>query len=767
MDLYYLNFNNYYNRQVKRFDTLAEYLPFLLDTPEANRNFNPANDITINFIANRTRVNVGDYFLAVENGEIKSRWFILNGNRTRQGQYSVTARRDVIADYYSQTISSPCFIEKAKLNSGDPMIFNKEDMTVNQIKTSEKLLKDRTGCPWIVGYIPRDSFSSSTQISAQALTSTIPADIEYLTLNDFPLKDYMGEGVYIGQAHSIELWTYVCLYAPGPVYYDYTRKIFLGTGIEVEEKYQRATFDNSGYISGYGNPNVYLNYTQTIRDHILADIHALSNHDVQNPTNISDINFNAYNGKTVKIGNDYFNISIVELGTQEINYNLTTNSPLGQYVISTMPSWLGGSPNNNTFHVNYLETYYTVQLTQVFSTISTTIDGNRNALEDAPYDMFCMPYSDDFVVKNQGADYFTSNKYVAMAMATAIALKLPNEKIYDLQLLPYCPLQNYITANGDFDIYGKSYDNILDSNNNVVGVVLWCNKSSFTFDIVNEIAMPTDPIDLKVMNQCDLYRLVSPNYNGQFDFNVAMNGGMSKFNVDCTYKPFSPYIHINPDFNLLYGSDFNDARGLICGGDFSLPQMSSAWESYQMQNKNYLNIFDRQIQNMETNYYYQNMSQLISGSINALGTGISTGVLAGAGFGVASGVTSTAGMLTDYYINKQVQNEAIDYTTDLFGYNLGNIQAIPQSLSKVTAFNENNKLFPFLEYYTCTQKERDAFKNKIRWNGMTVMRMDEIQNFIREEETYIKGKIIRLLDVDEPTNVLNEIANEINKGVYI
>ena len=246
-----------------------------------------------------------------------------------------------------------------------------------------------------------------------------------------------------------------------------------------------------------------------------------------------------------------------------------------------------------------------------------------------------------------------------------------------------------------------------------------------------------------------------------------MNGGMTKFNVDCAYKPFNPYIHINPDFGLLYGSDFNDARGLICGGDFSLPQVSDPWANYQLQNKNYQAIFDRQIQNMQVGYKYQNLSQLISGSISAIGTGVTTGVLAGGAFGALSGLASLGGLVTDYYFNRQLQNEAIDYTKDLFGYNLGNIQALPDSLTKVSPFNPNNKIFPFLEYYTCTPTERQAFENKIRWNGMTVMRIGTIQEFLRSEETYIKGQIIRLLDVDEPTNVLNEIANEINKGVFI
>lgn len=90
--------------------------------------------------------------------------------------------------------------------------------------------------------------------------------------------------------------------------------------------------------------------------------------------------------------------------------------------------------------------------------------------------------------------------------------------------------------------------------------------------INNDIAL-----SMKVSNECDKYRLCSPNWSNFFDFSLAKNGGtVMSFNVDCSYKPFSPYIHINPDFKGLYGRDFNDARGLICGGEFSLPQVTSA-----------------------------------------------------------------------------------------------------------------------------------------------------------------------------------------------
>ena len=492
-----------------------------------------------------------------------------------------------------------------------------------------------------------------------------------------------------------------------------------------------------------------------------------------------DVNvFHSWDNKIIKVGTGdnavYYRVNVYKhenVYTSDGSYPdpLTWSATLGtqKFVpylnLTTAGLPVYGSPDNYTFETEAHCYGYRVKLTQIFNQATVTLDSDRSHLEDSPYDMFCIPYSDEFVIKNNGVDFCTANKSLALNMATEIGKQSGQGTVYDIQLLPYCPIQRAIKANGDFDIINEKYDVIKDATDNDLGVVIWCNTSTFTFDIDNPITI-SNP---KVSNQCDLYRLVSPNYNGQFEFNVAMNGGMTKFNVDCAYKPFNPYIHINPDFGLLYGSDFNDARGLICGGDFSLPQVSDPWANYQLQNKNYQAIFDRQIQNMEVGYKYQNLSQLISGSISAIGTGVTTGVLAGGPFGALGGLASVGGLLTDYYCNRRLQNEAIDYTKDLFGYKLGNIQALPDSLTKVSPFNPNNKLFPFLEYYTCTPTESQAFENKIRRNGMTVMRIGTIQEFIRPTETYIKGQIIRLLDVDEPTNVLNEIANEINKGVFI
>lgn len=169
---------------------------------------------------------------------------------------------------------------------------------------------------------------------------------------------------------------------------------------------------------------------------------------------------------------------------------------------------------------------------------------------------------------------------------------------------------------------------------------VWPIGSATTCQVRMNIRMKRDEkiyentlaIDLKVSDACDMYRLVSPNFNGQFEFSVAKNGKINYFNVDYSYKPFNPYIHINPEFGGLYGEDFDDARGLILGGDFSLPFVTDAWTDYQVQNKNYNDIFDRQIKNMEVEQGIAKQEATVQAFTGAM-SGAMTGAAAGATVG--------------------------------------------------------------------------------------------------------------------------------------
>ena len=159
MNLFIYSYNNYYNRIVKKAgDLISDYESYLHYGPvQGVYGFTPGDGInTTQLIGTNAFVydGKGDYLIAYDpmTDTIDSRWFIIDSNRTRNGQWQLTLHRDLVVDYYDAIIDSPCFIEKATLTSDNPLIFNKESVRVNQIKQSELQLKDRTNSAWIVGY---------------------------------------------------------------------------------------------------------------------------------------------------------------------------------------------------------------------------------------------------------------------------------------------------------------------------------------------------------------------------------------------------------------------------------------------------------------------------------------------------------------------------------------------------------------------------------------------------------------------------------------
>ena len=91
---------------------------------------------------------------------------------------------------------------------------------------------------------------------------------------------------------------------------------------------------------------------------------------------------------------------------------------------------------------------------------------------------------------------------------------------------------------------------------------------------------------------------------------------------------------------------------------------------------------------------------------------------------------------------------------------------MPNSVSKTNPFTNNNKIFPVLEYYTCTAKEVQALKDKLTYNGMTIMRIGKIKDWLLDDYSYIKGKLIMLdSSIEEDYHTVVEIAQELDKGI--
>ena len=102
---------------------------------------------------------------------------------------------------------------------------------------------------------------------------------------------------------------------------------------------------------------------------------------------------------------------------------------------------------------------------------------------------------------------------------------------------------------------------------------------------------------------------------------------------------------------------------------------------------------------------------LVSGTAKA---GMAIGSLSSP---VAGGVSAAINMGTGIASNvmsDKLRDEQLNLKKDLFNYNLQNVQALPQSVSKTSAFNINSKYVPFLKKYTCTEEEKNALRDKLK-----------------------------------------------------
>ena len=510
------------------------------------------------------------------------------------------------------------------------------------------------------------------------------------------------------------------------------------------------------------------------------------------------------------------------------------------------------NPTRKKVKIEFTGQTYAITATEVIVgetlTYSLPISAYRNECSDALYDMFCMPvdpsvfgletesskvrlmWRPDAYASFQYLDLNTTASVNQLAMALKLATKLgagqEGSLIYDLQLLPYCPMDNlHISYNELYDettinvsfnmLDSKDGTVILNGDNKLSGVIFYPQRANFTKDVELNIGnthieeqtkLIKDPIfdwsgsdedgyywywsresfdmgtpaeelnqmlleinitnynpddyayggwmvtdggalyfgipvsvfqghqppatasftgtatltgqwvvadtalDKKINNECDFMRLTSPNYNGMFEFKkTKLKDGLQTINVDCTYKPISPYIKLNPNlFNSLYSNkDYNDSTGLMCAGDFSIPMLSDAMVNYELQNRNYQAIFNRQLQNLDVNQQIAKEQQQFQGIVGMIAgplTGGVGGAVAGAKAGpygaIAGAVVGTglgtAASIIGYqkdreWLEKQ-QYEARDFAVDQFQYQLGNIQALPQSVTKSSPLSFNNKV---------------------------------------------------------------------------
>ena len=156
MNIYFLQFYGKINRIVKTYPDITGYDPYIITEIGAldatNFPYNDGIDAyeTYNFITSK----MPDYaIIAADDGTVTSRWFVTETKYRRNGQYRVSFRRDVLADFKEEVLNATSLIEKATVSDNDPAIYNQEQATFNMIKKAETLLKDGSQSSCFVCYL--------------------------------------------------------------------------------------------------------------------------------------------------------------------------------------------------------------------------------------------------------------------------------------------------------------------------------------------------------------------------------------------------------------------------------------------------------------------------------------------------------------------------------------------------------------------------------------------------------------------------------------
>lgn len=838
INLYLLKYNNYYNRKIKKEQTIQEYENYILASFQNIYTFDYADGINTSHVL-PYKGETPDYAIVTEedesgNEKINSRWFVIESSYIRGGKYRVSLRRDLIADNLDEVLDAPCMVEKGYINDpiNDDGIFNDEGQSYNQIKVDETLLYDESKCPWIVGYLatPKANEESKNVVGSvinieNAIKITDFSQIKYFNyfkFGDDPLSGTCKCELFNEYSAFTDTgyWNF-----PGSFLAIAARKYTQETYKEVNMSYFNATEyigNDNNLIFAYGvggkfndlpkhwnleTSSYYGPYYWISDDYVTEQVQNNLVTQIAIPTikindkvrsKISDCikqygqqKTTEYNiAPSIKYLSDYFKDKYYSIGERlyhveitfnekiyssskvDISYSNNIMGDLGDYF-----EYTSGSIANSSLSFTYIYDNANVVIKEITRNVSTDIPGStRSKLTDAPYCMFAMPYGNIPVYKNSTTAEYTTNKEYNLAIANNMAPVLSDEVVYDIQILPYCPVPALL-QNGGINLTGVLYSKIrLQGTEDEVGFILWCNNSSFTNNI--KLENPIIIKNYKEDSSLDLYRLSDPSHTQVFEFNAAKNDGIGAFHLTCTYKPYSPYINIHPYFKRLYGKngtngggDYDDTRGLICGGDYSLPIVSNAWTEYEYRNKNYQNTFNREIQSMELSNKIQKRADIVNAVSTTINSGLQGSIGAGNILGSTAAIPSGIGGSMDIKYKEMLRNDQVDKAKTLFNYNLQNIQALANTVSKSNPYNIDNKYVPYLEKYTCSDVEREAFKLKMKYDGMTIMRTGTLRYFLNYkdevEESYIKGAIIRFPNLSEDYDYAKELSNEVGQGFYL
>lgn len=841
----YLYSNKLYSLKNTLSDLMSQSSEYSL---QENVNFEDTNGLTCQLTINVDYDKANDDFLYYNycydntNG---THWFITGCSKPRQAQYVYTLVRDVFVDFYDSIINSNAIIKRAnQITPVTGLAQYKKTMNLSQIKTREIVLEDGAGKGWIYVYLAKnarltaedDYFKIPKVQNAWNTTVTLTSEMmtnlsakKLLIMNEMYAKfrlrqiESSGRNIFSSQ-----------------FFYQSSRTKCTHNIMTQSSLYSEY------YVSGaLTEDSVIASYIGSQYDTYMTHIKATSEY-------LIDESYNALVGLDGQVVADtsgkLYTVSVTSYPSPTGSYTVFGTAEFSKALADNF-NW-GIEYGDNPLYFDLQGQAYTITFTLVtewgsyYYRIPTAWINNRVSTVDCLYDIMAFPI-ECHVITNLLGDSgsiietkegnldtsYTDTMNFVQALKTAMG-----DAIYDIQWLPYGPFdadttsgtfyynlknkQGYSNTRATFinttetttktsgDISSShtgSQTNIVDTEATQVSTtcaayegviqsnVAWINLSSNNYHktVSKKIfTNSTNYLTNRIRNETTFLRLCGPNWNSTFEFRDVYNNGFNGYIIDMTLKPYNPFVRVQPLFDGLYGSNYNDPRGLILKGDFSIEQTTEAYRNYQLNNRNYDLIFNRNMQSLDLknsvalrsdaiNMGMDAMS-IITGSISGASSGAVSGAMTGTAIGAGAGaiagaVTGVVGGVADLVVNNQLRdmNKSLrldqrDAALKQYQYQLGNIVALPDTLTRSSSFDAMYRVYPVLEVYTCSDEEKAQLNLAVQWNGIEINQISTLKEQIEYQsgELFISAELIRYYgDIND--QIYAAINERLASGIYI
>ena len=372
---------------------------------------------------------------------ILSRWFVTESVRTRKGQYKFTLRRDILADKYDLITNAPMLIERAMVNNvNNPLLYNPEGFSFNQIKKEEYLIKDATKSAWYVLYFKKNlaskeiTFNPKSGIEDHTISTTIANSIFgtqgnlYQTSNIIPMITY-GSDASASWVLTSHYQRRLAVTENGLDFY----------GVGYFNTDEDIWFDQKENTVKTQLTNAFTNKYNLLKQNVLDDNDFIQITPQQEQylswdnTLVKDANNKLYRVHVIK--NPYSRWKYVTSGDMVNNMKSFINDTS----LTRTGNW-----GDEAFAVKYDNIEYSFSYEEETDPTGFTINlqwGNKVTTENSDYNIVAIPYDKVPIEIGQDDVYLQPNWSKALVNAIMQAFAQGTEgELVDIQVLPYFPI---------------------------------------------------------------------------------------------------------------------------------------------------------------------------------------------------------------------------------------------------------------------------------------------------------------------------------------